>query len=511
MERIVPPPTGRLASPALRALAESVPEIEHYELDGVPLFHIPSSGATILTLTFGVGRAHEPVIRSGMTHLAEHLILNPINRAFDHSNGITGPLRVTFTTRGSPPEASRFLGEVCEQIAKPRLGRIHEEANVLRSEAATRSPNMSLEVRLQFMRVGYQGLGTVELPELFLRTLDEDVLAEWIANHFVARNAAIWIVGELPHDLYISLEPGSRTPLPAFTAIPGFETPTLVAGDIGGVGASFVVPRGLAIQVAMQTIGQHLRKTLRVDRGLGYVVVADYSPVDADQAVTRVYASCLPAAIPEVQKAVLETIDDVGARGPSDDELADAYEVMVRDMTDPMAFPGRLDRQAANTLMGLDVIPAATILDEMWRLQSDEVASAFRAARETMLLILPNQAQRPNRPFKPYPPPSPDPMGRGSSFELIPTQQRGRFRQPKPPVLFVGNEGLFVESQHRRGVAVRWDDCVAVIHDAWSRTVLGRDGYSFTIDPDRWKDGRQAIALVDRFAPKAVVVPSDRH
>ena len=91
------------ATPVAAALDPGlIPEIEHYELDGIPLYHIPSSGATILTLAFRVGRADEPVIRGGMTHLAEHLILTSISNALDHSNGATEPFRVTFVVRGSP-------------------------------------------------------------------------------------------------------------------------------------------------------------------------------------------------------------------------------------------------------------------------------------------------------------------------------------------------------------------------------------------------------------------------
>src|SRR3972149_3405817 len=57
MERIEAPTKPRFASPAVRALAENVPEIDHYELDGIPLFHLPGAGATILTLRFAVGAA----------------------------------------------------------------------------------------------------------------------------------------------------------------------------------------------------------------------------------------------------------------------------------------------------------------------------------------------------------------------------------------------------------------------------------------------------------------------
>jgi hypothetical protein len=486
-------------------MAAAVPEIDQYELDGIPLFHLPAGGATILTLAFGVGRAHEPVVRGGMTHLAEHLILTAIDRALDHSNGATEPFRVTFTVRGSPADATRFLRDVCEQIARPRLGRMHEEANVLRSEAALRPNQMSAEGRLHFLRTGYQGIGKVELPELFLRSLDQNVLGEWITQHFVAGNAALWIMGQLPDDLYIALEPGPRTPVPEFQTIQGFEGPTMLLDDTGVVGASFVVERSLAVQVALRTAEQHLRKALRVDRGLGYAVGADYRPVSSDLALAWVYASCLPEKVAEVQRAMLETIDDVAARGASDDEIADYYEAFLRDATDPMAFPLRLDRQVQSLLMGDEPKPLSVLLDELWRLQPEGVAAAFRAARETMLLLLPTNAIPPNRAFKPYPPPLPGPLGQGQTFEYIP-EKGSTFDRRKPPKLFVGSEGVIVDTPAGRYVTLPWKDCVAVIRDEYVRSILSRDGSSMVIAPESWKNGYNAIALVDRFAPSQLVV-----
>jgi hypothetical protein len=505
VEQIERPKIARLASPALRDMADLIPEIDHYELDGIPLFHLPAAGATILTLAFGVGRAHEPVVRGGMTHLAEHLILTSIDRALDHSNGTTEPFRVTFTVRGSPADAARFLRDVCEQIERPRLSRMHEEANVLRSEAALRSGSRSVEGQLNFLRLGYQGLGKVELPELFLRGLDQKVLGDWIAQHFVAGNAALWILGQLPEDLYVALEPGPRTALPELETIPRFAGPTLVLDEVPAVAASFVAARSLALQVALRTLDQHLKKALRIDRGLGYAITTEYRPVGKDLAVVHVSASCLPEKVPEVQRAMLETIDDVAARGASEDEIAEYFEVFLRDATDPMAAPSRLDRQVQDTLMGVEPKPLATLIDQMWRIQPGEVAEAFRAARETMLLLLPNNAIPPNRAWKPYPVPVLDPLGRGQVFDFAPAKGV-KIDKRKAPVLFVGSEGIIVDTPAGRYAHLRWDDCVAVVRDEYARSVLARDGTSFVIEPASWKGGYNAIALVDRYAPAEVVV-----
>jgi hypothetical protein len=501
VERPAPPPPSAPEEGAIT-------EVERYELDGIPLFHLPMAGATILTLAFGVGRAAEPVVCGGMTHLAEHLILTSIADALDHSNGSTEAFRVTFTVRGAPAEASRFLRDVCAAIERPPLSRMHQEANVLRTEAAGRQGPMPMSLRLMWYRTGFQGIGTVHLPELFLRRLDEELLRSWIAENMVAGNAAIWIAGELPDDLLVFLPPGPRRPPPPVGWIPGLETPTLIIEDAPAVGASFFVERNFATAAGFRTLERHLRRALRVDRGLGYDVGSDYVPVSADNALISLWATCLPNSVAEVERLTLEAIDDIAARGPSSDELADQYQQFMRASLDPMSIPGRLDAQVRNLLLGGQPETMFELADGMWRLEPDEVAAAFKRARDSMLLLIPTSGRVPQRPFRPYPGPIPDAMGHGRTFELVTPKQRGRWGKEKPPKLTVAASGVALDgSDGRRVVGMHWDDMVAVICEQESRSLVARDGNVVYIYASEWRDGRDAIRLVDRFAPRGVVVP----
>jgi hypothetical protein len=509
MERIEAPPRPTYASPALRALAESVVEIDHYELDSIPLFHLPSSGATMLSLSFGVGTACEPVPHRGVTHLAEHLLLTGIDGALDHSNGTTEPFRVTFTMRGSPQEASAFLRDVCDQIRHPRLSRMHEEAHVLRSEANVRGSTLSPQLRAYQLRMGYQGFGIVHLPEFFLRRLDEKVLGSWIEQHMVAGNAVIWISGPLPDDLLVSLEPGPRTEVPHFHEVDDLKTPTLLNDNVDGVAASFNVERGTPIQMALRVLESRLRKALRVDRGLGYIVSTDYHPVSPDRALASVYASCLPTSVAEVQRAVIEAIDDMANRGPSEAEIGDLYERAVRDLADPMSYPARLDQWTQDWLRGVTPDPASTILDRIWRLTPEEVATAFRAARDSMLLLLPYGAIRPQRRWEDFPGALLGPLGKATAFELSSSAKKaGVYAGVKQPKLFIGKEGLALEADRGpRYLLVPWTDAVAVVREGPNRVLLGADGTFFALFPENWRDGGYATALVDKYAPTAVVIP----
>jgi len=58
-----------------------------------------------------------------------------------------------------------------------------------------------------------------------------------------------------------------------------------------------------------------------------------------------------------------------------------------------------------------------------------------------------------------------------------------------------------VDTPRGRYVAIPWTESVAVIRDEYVRSILSRDGTSIVIAPGAWKNGYNAIALVDRYAP----------
>ena len=487
--------------------ASAVVEVEEYLLDDIPLFHLPMAGPTILSLSFRTGRADEPVPLGGMTHLAEHLVLTSVDDALDHSNGSTEPLRVTFIARGSPAKASKFLRDVCRAIERPPIARMHEEANVLRTEAAGRGP-VGMSLRLVWAQTGFQGIGTSLLPEYFLRKMDEAALRTWIAERFTAGNAAIWIAGDIPDDLLVALPPGDRSPLPDVRFVPELRTPTMVVDDLPAIGASFFMKRTPESSAAIQILDRHLRRALRVDRGLGYDVGSDYFPVDPDRAFATIWASCLPSSVPEVQKVVLEAIDDMAARGPTDVEIGELHERGLQDVLDPMSFPARLDRHVSDALLGRSPRPMGESLDHVWRMQPDEVALAFREARESMVFHLARSGVLPQRHFEPYPGHTLLPMGAGKWFLHSGAKRRVPWGKARAPKLIVAENGVSIDDERgQRITALRWDECVAVAHDHRSRTLIGLDGLILEVNADDWRDGNGAVKLVDRFAPGDLRVP----
>jgi hypothetical protein len=232
-------------------------------------------------------------------------------------------------------------------------------------------------------------------------------------------------------------------------------------------------------------------------------------PVSGDRALLAVWATCLPNDVRDVQRVLLDTMDEVSTRGMTNEDVDEEYRAVVRAFLDPLSVPGRLDAHATDTLLGHQHQSAAEIIDEQWRLRPDDVAAAFQRARETMLLLLPSGTPVPQRPFKPYPPPPSGSLGEAHLFEPIVAKESRGWGKPKPPRLVVGKDGVAIQGNDgKRLAAAMWADCVAVVQEPKLRSVVSSDGTIIHVQADEWREGGQAVKLVDRFAPRSLVVPA---
>ena len=187
--------------------------------------------------------------------------------------------------------------------------------------------------------------------------------------------------------------------------------------------------------------------------------------------------------------------------------LTDQSKKMARDLLDPVSIAGRLDAYARDVLFGKEPQSVAELVGEQWALHPDEVARAFREARDSMLFVVPPVGRRPQRHFERYPGPTMYPSGDGRSFEFVSSKHDVPWARSKSPRLTVGALGLTIDTANgRRMIGIRWTDCVAVVRDPDARMVISRDGSSLRIGMSEWKGGRDALPLIDRVAPQALVV-----
>jgi hypothetical protein len=265
----------------------------------------------------------------------------------------------------------------------------------------------------------------------------------------------------------------------------------------------------VATGAAFRALNRQLTRRIRVDRGLGYEIGSEWWPLDRERGLATVWVTCLPDATRDVQQIVLEAIDDIAARGPTDDELSRDYQSFPQDFGDPRAIPARLDLHVRDVLLGGDVAPmsVSAILEERWRLESKEVAALFKRARDSMCLLLPLSGVDPQRPFKRYPGPPTGSMGGDRSFEYVTKVKRGLFKKSSAPRLSIGTRGLAVDDANgRRIMGVRWADSVVIITERDHRAIVGRDGSILHIYRSDWREGAAVLSLIDHFGPKDLVV-----
>jgi hypothetical protein len=440
-----------------------------------------------------------------MTHLAEHLVMTQIGLA-DDANGVTEPFRESFIRRGSPEDCARFVRDVCAALAEPRLDRLDDEVTVIRTEAAHRG--FGVVDRLIALRFGYGELGSVGMPELFVRNRDPVILRDWMEAHFVAANAAVWVAGALPAELHMALDRGIATARPPFHELDAVRTPSWVAQDGPAVVASFIVEPSAAVTNAFGAFERRLRQALRVERGLSYDVSGDSLPLDDRRSLVYMLASCLPDSVSMVQRTMLEVLDALASDGPTAAELKDQTDALLHHLEDPLEAPARLELQVERFLLGRELLSTAGLVEQQLDLQPGQVAQALREAIATLVLLVPEgpgQSGPPPPRFHAYPEPSSLSMGAGRTFSMAGAGIRLPGRAV--PVLTVTGLGLAIDLPTGRAATVPWSDCVAVVQDPSSRDLFGRDGTAITIAAEMWKNGSEAIHAIDELAPAELIVP----
>jgi hypothetical protein len=75
-------------------------------------------------------------------------------------------------------------------------------------------------------------------------------------------------------------------------------------------------------------------------------------------------------------------------------------------------------------------------------------------------------------------------------------------RRRRLPSLTVGTEGVTLRSTPERWVTARFDEVVAALrYPDGSRTLLTDDGFFVPVEPEYWRDGREAVRAVDAAIP----------
>ena len=482
------------------------PQIRRGELDGVPVFWADcSAGPFTAGLIVRVGRADETLATAGISHLVEHLALTGIEeQPYDH-NGEVDSDRTLFYATGSPAEVTDFFHRAIAGLRSLPTGRIELERRVLKAESEGRKGGANGAMR--WYRFGPVAHGLLGQPEFGLEWLGEEQLSAWVGSRYTAANAALWLTGPVPPDLRLELPAGERIPLPKAEPLPHVRFPTYVTDDGPGVGVSFLVRRSSAARVGFYVAERRLRQRLRFEQGLVYDVVVLYEPLDAEVAQVLIGCDCPDKDAAAVRDAILSSCADLADRGATGEEIGREVEQHARELSDPLTCPGQLEAAAMSFLTEAKPRLPIEVYADQQRVTPEDVRRAVGDALPTMLLLFPTGDAPATDGFHPYPDWS-ERVVVGQEFRPPGLSFLGTGPKER---LYVGREGVSLVFEPGKQVTVLYAECEALeCASDGCRLLWGRDCFRVLVEPDKWRNGHEAVAMIDAGVPPDRRVPVER-
>jgi hypothetical protein len=452
-------------------------------------------------LIFRVGQFDEALPDRGITHMVEHLTFGGHHEArYGFNASVEGRYTQYIVESADPADIATYLRAVCEGLAADHGAILDRERRILRTEAASRGGAGMLGTCL-VERYGARGPGVLGYEEFGFERLGWADVETWRARWFTRGNAVLWVAGDLPDGLRLSLPDGPALPTP--DAVPlSVALPAYVTGAKGGIAAGLVADRSPASHATLDILQRRLTQALRHDHGLTYEVGVDALDVDRDHLHVWLTADALPEQVPMAAHVLLSTFETLATTGAQEDELA-AYRRRVEDGYESPAGPiGVLQGQARAVLNGKPPRSAADSIRLAAEVIPADVAKAAQTLRESMLVAAPYDV-----------PAIQGRMGRVPSFSAT-MITGGKVHKPSTgswPTLTVSDEGLMLTRAPGEHVTVRYADTAVLL--CWNdgkRSLISDDGFSVTLDPAQWKDSGAVLSAATARVPGNLVVPLDR-
>jgi zinc protease len=427
-------------------------------------------------LVFRVGTADETLPRRGITHLAEHLALAPLHGVSYWCNGWVEQSCTTFYAEGGVAEVGEFLERVTRSLGALPLDRLEVECDVLRTEAAERSPD--LHSRLMNMRFGAVGHGVGCYREFGLRSVGASQVEAWARERFTAGNAVLWMTAPPPGDLVLELRPGERIPAPPPEPVPGLRIPSQRGVARDDVALAFFGRRSSAFAAAGAIANQRIEDRLRMREGLTYNVEWDYHRLDGEHAHLWLSADCVDAHAVSVRDGMQSVVDELAEHGATAAELERRVAIMARGLDDSDWARAQLSTAAADHLYNMPLTQPAELLDDLRALTPEAVARALRDVLPSELVVVPQEAAGARGRFAEH---GTEPRPPVAGEEFRPKRRRLRRERWR---LVLGDEGLSSVDRGEKPGTVRFDECVALIDDApGTFSLKGRDATTIEVTP----------------------------
>lgn len=480
------------------------------EVDGVPcVWTDAGEDEDVLCLTFRVGYSDESFVRSGLTHIVEHMALHGIGLQAYFWNGSVDRAFCNFHATGRSEELVEFAAQVCHALRGLPADRLRREQQVLRTEGMARSNSCHQD--LLWHRYGARAHGLSGVNEWALCTAKMDDVQAWADTRFTRQNAALWYLGRLPAGLRLPLPEGERWPLAECEPITPLPLPSCVFSGDRTVAVGLICQRSFAITAARTLITHELHDRLRQEEGVVRTIEAEYTGLSRDAAQLSLAVPVLPEHTVTVGSVLLEVLHRMSREGPDERRLGMMKERFRRDWTARWSAASLLDGWVRRSLSGHAPEKVEQSLAEVEALTPEAIAAAVKEALPSAILMLPPGTHPPGEPFLDYPARSEREIPAGNTYFPHASAVRDvplRYRllpgvlSPPWPRLRISTEGvslMFAADDH---VTVRADACAGYFcGEEGVRTAVGLDGFHVRVQIGHWKNGDLAIRDLDTVFP----------
>jgi len=311
----------------------------------------------------------------------------------------------------------------------------------------------------------------------------------------------LWLSGPPPDDLALALPRGSRRAPTAPATIAGLRLPARAdAPEHGGVSMSMLGARTGALHAGFGILVDRAVEELRRTAGMSYAPQGSYELLDGRTANPYLYADCRAPDAPEVQRALVEILDDLAARGPTNAELQRDSDRLNEWITDDDARRSHLNFHARNHLLGVPAMSLEELRDERAALSADAVAATLADALKSLLVVGPaRRAGAAGRELAAYELPQ-TPEQHGTRY--VTTAQWRAFKLDV--TVDLGEDGLTYRRSYKEGpdtpaVSVLFRDVVTAVRLAsGGLTLISKTGTSLQLHGERLQDGAELLATVER-------------
>lgn len=465
------------------------------EVDGVPVFWVEGPPPLSAELVFRVGVRDESLVTSGITHLAEHVVMSGVpSPRYDH-NATVELSFTSFEATGRPEQVVAFIKDVCSSIRTPNLSSLDVEKKVLAAEASSVVGPAVAEHLLRRYGLASFGLAGVDQPAL--GGIEGAAVEKVISSLFTRGNAALALTGPPPLGLSLDLPPGEARHPPA--ARPVKTRPMPLWFELGGppLALSFEYKSGSELartsaSAIAQIVCQRALAILRKQRGLIYHIEFDLFEGGDGRGVVCFTADPRKEDAELVCSELRRVLQDLASHGPEEVELQQLTDDITDFVADPRsALVGAADA-ARRHLVGEQIISPEQMITETAAVTQQMAKDALLLLDSTLIVGMPEGTNNSDPTLSKFGSEDHQPV----SGRIFKRSLRGSFQGvPSKARLVVGDDGVSLVDQVV--TTVRWEDVRGLEYTPYGIALHSVDAASVELQQSWFAKGHEAFALIE--------------